>query len=234
MSNPFLTEEKFEKEIILRDGKIIHVRKWKVKDRKKFKETIINKGENLTAKDISDVLIFPCIQEKNILLTEEEQKYISSIIREISIGETFKFSFLCDADECDNVTELELKISDVNKPKFSNWSTVEISGIPVEFGEKIKPDFYFTKLNGASTEEKQDIDLAAHILKVGDEDALTFDEIMAMLEELDSDVYDKFVEEYNKQRFVQDNVHSVKCSKCSKEQMFAFDEIAGFFPASWF
>jgi len=234
LSNPFITEESYSKEVKLRKDKVVHLRKWKAKDRKRFRNVIEEKGENLSVTDISMALVFPCILEKNILLTEEEIKYISTVLREISISETFDFEFYCTDENCENDNKVTLRIEDVNKPKYSEWGEVEINGGFITFGERVKPDFYYKAIYDAKTQfDKELVDLTLHIIKVEQDDTKTFPEMLELLDNLDTDVMDKIVEEFNKQRFVQDSEHSLKCSKCGKEHNFIFDEIEGFFPETW-
>jgi len=235
VKNPFITEEIFDKEVKIRTGKVIHIRKWKAKDRNRFKAIVEEKGENLSVLDISRTLVFPCILEKNILLTEEEIKYVSNIIREISISPEFEFAFMCNDDACGKLNEVKIKIQDVNKAKFNDWKEVEINGGFITFGEIVQPQFYYETLFNYKTEgERATADLAMHIVKVQDDDLKSFSEMMEFLESLDTDILDKIDEEYNKQRFVQDNSHSLRCKFCKKEQKFIFDEIEGFFPSTWF
>lgn len=219
-------------ELKIRDNKTIHIRKWKVKDRKAFKNLLSK--EEMTPFDIANVLVFPCIKEKNTLLTAEEIKFVLSKIREISISDSFTFEFICDNEACQKVNTVVLKIEDINKPKYEKWSEVSIGETTVTFNEKVNAEFYYNKIfSDVTDEEKKYIDLALHIEKLGDMDTLSFTDIMELFDELDTDVIDAIFEEYNKQKFVQDNTTEVKCT-CSKVQKFMFDEVPGFLPASWY
>lgn len=229
----FSIEEKYETEIKLGEGKVIHIRKWKQKDRKNFKNMFIEKGEFTTAMDLAATVVFPCILEKSTLLTEEEIKYVLGELRRISIGETFSFDFVCD--ECDEFNKIELKISEVNKSKISKWGTSSIKGHSIKFGEQINPQFYYNALfEAASEEDKAVIDLVSHIISIDNDDTKTFKELVSMFENMDTDIYDAIIEEFNKQKFKQDLVTEVECTHCKAKQGFLFDEIPGFFPVSWY
>lgn len=234
-NNPFITEELFAKEVTIREGKVVHLRKWKAKDRNRFKAVVEEKGDNLSAIDISRTLVFPCIQEKDILLTEEEIKFISSVIREISISPEFNYTYVCTDDTCNKTNKVTIQIKDVNKPVSSPWAEVDINGGKITFGERVKPQFYYETLFKYKSEaERSTVDLAMHIVKVQDDDSMSFKEIITFLEDLDTDIIDKIQEEYNKQKFTQDNITELTCEACGKKQKFIFDEIDDFFPKTWF
>jgi hypothetical protein len=57
---------------------------------------------------------------------------------------------------------------------------------------------------------------------------------MLYFNEMDTDQLDKIVQEYKKQKFIQDNEHECTCTFCGSKQKFIFDEIPDFFPKHWF
>lgn len=231
----FSIEENYATELELRPGKIIHLRKWKVKDRKAFKEIVLEKGDELKAMDIALKLVFPCILEKDILLTDEEIKQITSILRAISIGEEFDFTFYCSNEACQKQSTVKLNITDVSKLKFGEWSEVKIGEDTIEFGEKINPSFYYNTMSALESEEDRALaDLAMHILKFNGVDVKTYKDTLEVIENLDTDVSDKIQEEFDKQKSLQDVIHEVQCKHCKNKESFLFDEIPGFFPPSWF
>jgi len=235
MSSVFNIEEKFDKEVILREGKKIHIRKWKVKDRKAFKNLIQETQGEISPQLLASVLVFPCILEKNVLLTEDEIKYIITLLREISISDEFTFKFYCDNEDCEEENEVQIKVKDVNKFNQSNWSTVSISDSDtITFGERVQAQFYFNTIFDSKTQEEKNIaDLAMHIVKFNDDDTKSFSETLEIIENLDINIQDKILEEYNKQKFTQDAIYEVQCKKCLRKQTFLFDEIPDFLPKSW-
>lgn len=233
--NYFKTEEKFDREIKFKDDKIAFSRKWKVKDRRKLKELLIEKGESITPIDIAGVLVFPCLKDSNILLTEEELKYALTEIRAHSISEDFTFKFICSNESCREENEQVIRISEINKAKYLPWSPVNIDGVEIEFGELCTPKFYYDKLYDAKTpEERFIIDLALHIVRVDTfEGVIKFEDMIAEFDNMDTEFQDEIIKEYKKQRFSQDNIKECTCSKCGTTQAFMFDEIPDFFPPSW-
>lgn len=234
--NFFNIEEKYEKEIKFRDNKIALARKWKVKDRKNLKKLIEENGDNITPIQLASVLIFPCLKDKNILLTEEEIKYALSEIRSHSISDEFKFSYVCSNDECNHLNNQTLKVSEVNKPKWKEWSTVLINDLEIEFGEIVTPKFYYEKMYEIKDPYDRFLaDMAFHIVRVNEaEGIIKFEQFLESFEEMDTEVLDKIIEEFKKQRFTQDNEHECTCEKCKNKDTFIFDEIPDFFPKSWF
>jgi hypothetical protein len=235
MSSVFNTEEKFDKEVVLLEGKTFHIRKWKVKDRKAFKAMIQETKGEISPQLLASILVFPCILEKNILLTEEEIKYVITLIREISISDEFTFKFYCDNEECEEENEVKIKLKEINKFSQTKWSTVNISETEtITFGERVNAQFYYNVIFDCKTpEEKIIADLATHIIKFNDDDTKSYNETLEIIENLDIDIQDKILDEYNKQKFTQNAIYEVQCKKCERKQTFLFDEIPDFLPKSW-
>jgi len=233
--NFFNIEEKYDHTLVIRDDKQVKLRKWKVKDRKNFKKLIEEKAENITPFELAAVLVFPCLEDKNILLSEEEIKYVLTELRSISISSDFNFTFMCQNEECSEMNTIKLDLKDVSKPVSSSWSAVTIDDIEIEFGEKCSPKFYYEKMYGAKTPEDRTLtDLALHIVRVGEYDGvIKFEEMMSQFEEMDTDFQDAIMSEYKKQKFTQDNLYECTCQKCNSKQTFIFDEIPDFLPKSW-
>lgn len=234
--NPFKIEEVYSKEITLRPGKTVQARKWKVKDRKNLKKLIEERGEDISPIQLASVLIFPCLKNKDILLTEEEIKFLLSEIRAISISDKFKFSYICSNEDCNKLNDQEILVQDVNKSKFNNWGVAEIDGIEVEFGEIVNSKFYYEKMYEFKDPSERNLaDMAMHIVRVNDfEASIKFEQFMTYFNEMDTDLLDQIVQEYKKQKFMQDNEHECECTFCGTKQKFIFDEIPDFFPKSWF
>lgn len=221
-------------------NKELNVRKWKVKDRIAFKK-LLSSAENLAEYDIADVLVFPCIKEQNILLTSEELKWVSTSIRKLSIGETFEFKYICLNENCKNAQATTLTIDSVNIPVYEDWKHIENAKINVKFGEQVKPQFYkdvITKIEKSSDDVFKQFnlelsDLAMHIIEIDDISTMSFNDMLEYLQNLDDDVFEEIVKEYNKQRFTVKNTRSVICEHCQHEQWYVFDAIEDFFPKSW-
>jgi len=234
--NPFKIEEVYSKEITIRPGKVVQARKWKVKDRKNLKKLIEERGEDISPIQLASVLIFPVLKDKDILLTEEEIKFLLSEIRAISISDKFKFNYICSNEDCNKFNEQEIEIKDVNKPKFNDWGIVKIDDIEIEFGEIVNSKFYYEKMYEFKDQSERNLaDMAMHIVRVNDlEASIKFEQFMLYFNEMDTDQLDEIVQEYKKQKFIQDNEHECTCTFCGSKQKFIFDEIPDFFPKHWF
>ena len=208
-------------------NKNIKVRKWKAKDRKAFKKEVQeNNGTNID-KIISETLVYSCMEDKNIALTNEEVQYVFTKLRKISISDTFKFVFNCN--HCEKNNEIVLKIDDVSKPVFSDFSTIQVDDITLELQDIKNKKFY--------DENKDEFDdskeLAFHIKSINSDMTKSFDDLVNMFDEMDLDKFDRIFEEFQKMNFHIDTTCDCKCMHCGKITTYEFDEIPNFFPDSW-
>lgn len=206
--------------------KIVKFRKWKVKDRKALRQ-VVQENPN----DIIKVMVLDCLEDSSVALSPDELQYIFIKIREESISDNFNFSFNCG---CGNKNKENIKISDVTNFTFSPFKEISIKDLKVNFCTVKNAKFYNDKILDKSNAENIDIvDLILHIDSINDNIDKTFDEMMDFFMELDSDVFDELMQEYNKMNFKIDNSKKLSCKQCQKEYTFIFDEIPDFFPKDW-
>lgn len=209
--------------------KEVKFRKWKVKDKNKFIEQM--KGDD-NRTEIQNALVYDCLEDKKIILSDEEYKHLVISIRSVSLGEEIKFNFTCD--KCNEDYVFETKILDVVQPEFENFGKIESNGISFEMGDILNRIEYDKAMLAASDEnERFFLDFLFHIKKMNGSDAITMDSIIEKINELDVDIYEDLFKQWKKMSFTNNDVHEVMCPHCGEKQKYKFDNLPGFFPENW-
>lgn len=204
-------------------GKIT-IRKWKGKDKRNFIAAM--KKESVDEKEVMDALVYSCIAEPNVVLSTEEFRYVLSRIRAISIGDDVKYTFQCPS--CYETTEYEYKITELITGSFNRKDTIDVPGLNIKLGNIQNKDFYIQQV-----QEDSIYDFLLRIESINDNNAFTLDEVLDMFDDLDVDVIDNVMEQWEDIRFKVDDLNTVAC-KCGHDVEYHFDEIPEFFPTSWF
>lgn len=211
------------------NNKEITIRKWKGKDKRNFVKSIGETADdgNSTETSILNSLVYSCIEE-DVILSPEEFKFVISRIRSISLGETINYEFRCE--ECNHVHSLECKITDIIKDIQGNKKdTISTEGVEIKLGEIRNKDFYNTKVL-----EDESYDLILRIAEINGADTFTLDEVIDFLDDLDLDVLEDVLEQYDEIRFRVDDTNEVSCPECKFTESYKFDEMPGFLPETWF
>jgi len=206
--------------------KNIKYRKWKVKDKKKFITNLKNQVL------IKEALVFDCIEDKKIGLSDDEYKYILVKIRESSISDSVKFTFICD--ECLGDFEYIADLNKIMSTDFEPYGDIVFKDHIFTMGEILNRDFYESAISIVpQNEEKYLVDFILHIKAYNDNDAFNFEEINNIVNDLDVDAFEEIFKKWESMRFKMCNVHDVECEHCQNIMKFEFDDLPGFFPDSW-
>ncbi len=208
--------------------KTVEIRKWKVKDRVKFKSAFTE--DSINDNVILESLVLNCIKDVDTLaLSPDEVQYIMIKIRELSISDNFNFEWEC---ECEHNNELNLKIDDVCTITHGKISDIVIGDNTFGLGDVKNKNFYNKEI--VKQEDILSFMFAMHLDNVNGKQDFTLDGIMAWLEDLDTSDYDYLMNEFRKMIFTVDYTKEFTCEKCGAKQSFVFDEIPDFFPEDWF
>lgn len=210
------------------NGKTINIRKWKAKDRKTFVSEIKNK--NLDSDEIKNALVYDCIDE-DVILSPDEFRYVLSRIRAYSLGENIHFEIICS--ECGNEFELDIDLKDIFKTSFEDKKEIIFKDINIKISD-IKNKEYYNKLLSENTDDLYLIDFLMRIDSINGNDSYTLEELISYFNNLDIDLFDGILEQWENIRFKIDDVHSVKCPSCNNIHKYKFDELPEFFPTKWF
>jgi len=220
-----MSKENFEYSTKIKD-KEVKFRKWKVKDKKKF---LSNKDNPLA---IKEALVYDCLEDSNLALSEEEYNYLLVNIREESINEKVQYDFTCS--HCNKEFEYSADLSAIMKPTFGEYGDIIYKNQIFTMTNLRNRDFYENAiLNTSDNETKKIIDFILHIESYNDQDGMSFDDLIEVINNLDIDVFEKIFLDWEKMRFKVDNIETVKCPHCNKTEKYEFDNLPGFFPESW-
>jgi hypothetical protein len=206
--------------------KNIKYRKWKVKDKKKF---IKNINDPVL---IKESLVFDCIEDKKIGLSDDEYKYMLIKIRESSIPNPIKFTFTCD--KCYKDFDYNANLNDIMCTTFKHYTDIVFKDHIFTMGEIQNREFYESAIATVpDNEEKYLVDFILHIKAYNDNNGFEFEEINEVVNNLDVDIFEEIFKKWEDMRFKIDNIHDVECLHCQNEMKFEFDDLPGFFPDSW-
>lgn len=226
--------EIYNQTLVLRD-KEIKFRKWKGKDRKAFIKSLknIQETQEIDEKATAEILVYNCLEDKNIVLTSEEFRYVIAQIRIASIGSTLDFNFECSECELDFNTSLEL--NDLVKPVFEPIQDIVVGDITIKLGNIRNKEYYDKAISDCKSDDEIYItDFIYRVHAINGNDTMTPQVLMDYFDNLDTDVLDSILDKWDTMKFKIDDIKVVKCSHCDFEEEYMFDDLTGFFPKSWF
>jgi len=209
--------------------KIFKFKPWTTKNEKDF--LIAVEAE----KDISDSMLYellvkPCLEDQNVVLSPNEQKMLMIEIRKKSLGGSFPMRYACTS--CGNVNDVDIMFDDIVKFSPDNFTTVEEDDIIFKFGPIVSENLKKKLDDTGSTTEYAFNEFLIHIqsiiYKEQLEDSFTFDELKTFVEALPSSVFDKIYDEFVKMKSSLTFEYSTKCIICNAENEIDFSNIPNF------
>ncbi len=217
-------EEKYEYSAKIRDTEVKY-RKWKVKDKKKF----MNSEDK---RDLRDALVYDCLEDKTITLSEDEYKYILMKIRETSLEDKVHYTFKCV--KCEQLYDFDADLNTIMSGEFLPYGDIIYKDHIFTMSSLKNREFYEGAIDAAdSKDEKYLIDFILHINAYNDNDGYSFQQLNEIMNELDADVFEKIIVKWEEMRFKLNNIYEVQCPHCNNVELFEFDDLPGFFPESW-
>jgi len=203
----------------------VKFRKWKVKDKNK----LINNADNKIA--VREALVYDCIEDKNIALSEDEYTYVISMIRNKSLPKNIKFDFTCSS--CKHEYEYTADLEKVITADYEKYHDIIYKNIIISIGYIQNRIFHDKLMDSLDTlDEKSLFDFILHIKSFNDNE-YTFEELNDVINNLNVDEFENIFEQWDKMRFKTNNIYDVKCPKCGAIDTYEFDKLPNFFPDSW-
>lgn len=210
--------------------KTITIRKWKGKDKRNFMKLMQQPSPDETK--IMQALVYNCIEEvdgkpgNDTILSTDEFKYVISMIRSASLGDEIHYNFYCT--ECSETKERTYNITDIIRGSFGEGNTITAEGVDIILGEIRNKEYYIEKIK-----EGNIYDFFLRIESINGNDSFDIDYLIDFFDELDIDVLDDVLGQYNEIRFKVDDINEFVCD-CGHTEKFHFDELPEFFPSDWF
>ena len=219
------TKEEYKERVKLHN-KLIKFRKWKVKDKNKF---IANKDDLILGKE---ALVYDCLENKNLALSEEEYKFMLIQIREKSLSKKIQFTFKCGV--CSTEFDYTANLTEIIKPTFEKYGTLESDSVVFQMQRVPNRVFYSEVINSCESDSETFIaDFILHVKSYNGNDALSFNDINEIINEMDIELFEDIFKQWEQMRFKTSNISDVKCSTCGSVETYEFDDLPGFFPESW-
>jgi len=207
-------------------NKTLNINKWKGRHKKEFLKALTADDDLFNNSELMNILVYSCIDEQNVILTDDEFRYVLSRIRAYSLGEDIDIEFYCP--KCGNLYEKTFQIKDIIKYTYTPMKEIKVGDVEIKLCE-IRNKEIFEKM----TAENPDYEMLFKIQSFNGNDTFNLEQLEAMIDDLDVDVLDKIISIYEKNKFKIDDINVVTCT-CGHETIYEFDELPGFFPASWF
>lgn len=204
-------------------SKKITIRKWKGKDKKAFLNAL--KSDTQESNSIIDALVYSCVEE-NVVLDIQELKYILSRIRAISLGDEFEIDLTCAS--CNTTSKHKFNITDVIKSEFGSIDEIVSGETHIKLGKIRNKDVYMKKVS-----EDEIFDLLLRVESFNGDDSFTLEELIAKFDDLDIDVLEDVLNQWEDNKFVVNDINEVVCPKCKNVELYSFDAIPNFFPETW-
>lgn len=220
-----LNKDNFNVEIQL-NGNTIKARKWKAKEKLFFKK---NYEENMD--ECLKKLVYDCLEDPNVGLSTIEFEYVFIKLREASLGDNINLEFYCE--ECEKRFISNIFIKDVYKPVFKVSNVIKTKNNTIKIG-KIKNKKFYDDITSQNPESLAELDFYLRIETINDEDVTSLEDVIEYFENLDVAEFDEIFSQWDEISFKIDLTYTVKCSKCSAEKEYEFDEMPGFIPSSWY
>ena len=212
-------------------NRTIEIKAWKTKDEKAY--LIAKEQGDLGDKTLFNILIKPCIKdfdETEMNFSTNEEMYIMTKIREISLGNYIVMNFTCP--HCKGYNEQELNLDNIVKYTPESWHDVQIDDYTFVFQKNTsnKAKERIEKCETAVEKDFTSIVLSIVEIKKDKEvfDTFTFDELYTFIESLDTKIFDELADEYFG---MIDNITmewETKCMLCDKEVQGNLETIPNF------
>jgi len=199
----------------------VKFKEWTAKDERKYLQLVEKEGNELTDKMVYDVLIKPCVENKDLVLSASQQKKLLIDIRIKSIGD--EFTDIIECSNCEAKNTVDINISDIMKYKEANFKEVKIDNLVFNMGP-IKSNDDKDKLkieDGIVQYVFTDFLLHINSIEIDGElhEKFSFRELHKFVDKLPTRIFDELFEEYQKMIDVLDLDYNFVCSSCSEEEV---------------
>ena len=202
---------------------------WTTLDEKNYL-LAVESEETITDTLLFDLLIRPCLEDDDVILSSDEQKMLMIEIRKKSLGTSFPMRYSCK--KCKQVNDIDVEFDQIIKYSSPSYHDVEVQDMKFMFGEiasenlKSRLDDQNTNVDYAFTEvllHIQSIEINGNI-----EDTFTYDELVQFMEDIPSSIFDKVFEEFQSMKGSLDFELKTFCMVCNTENNVEFDHIPNF------
>ena len=210
-------------------SRTLEIKAWKTKEEKAY--LIYKEQAELDEHSVFDILLRPCIKDSDKYnFTSNEEIYIMTKIREISMGNDITLNFTCT--ECDKFQDREISLNDIVIYTPENYYNVKIDDYEFIFNKNDSPKFKERVLKAGSQVEQEFVALVMSITEIKIKkvvyDTFTFDELYEFINDLDTNTFDKLYAEYAKMVDSLTMNYKINCLFCDTVNENSLERIPGF------
>ncbi len=207
--------------------KSVKFKRWTAKEERRYLTALENQKEEFTDKTVYDILIMPCIEDKNIVLSSSQQKKVLIDIRIESISKYLEDERTCKS--CGETYEIKKEIKDFMKYVPSKFETVEIEDIKFYLGEiKSNKDKEILKISdGIINYVFNDFLLHINAIELNGEinDNLKFKELQKFMDSLPSYIFDEVFDKYKDMVDDLEMDCECECPSCGNKEVVDYTNI---------
>jgi hypothetical protein len=202
---------------------------WNTKNEKDYL-IAVESEEDITDNLLFEILIRPCLEEPDVVLTSNEQKMLMIEIRKKSLGITFPMRYVCK--KCKQVNDLDIELDKIIKFTPDKFEDVEIDNLKFKFGN-IRSENLKKRLDGLKTNvDYAFTELLLHIqcIEIDGtvEDTFTFDELQEFVEELPTYIFDEVYKKFQSMKSSLNFNLKTFCMVCNTENDIDLEYIPNF------
>ncbi|MHB8098007.1 MAG: T4 family baseplate hub assembly chaperone [Sulfuricurvum sp.] len=209
--------------------KIFKFSPWTTKNEKDYL-IAVESETNIDDKLLFDILIRPCLEEQNVVLTTNEQKMLMIEIRKKSLGSTFPMRYTCT--QCNQVNDIDVSFDNIITFTPDAFHDVTSEDITFTFGNiasenlKSRLDSVPTNVDYAFTEfllHIQSIEIEGKV-----EDTFTFDELKEFIEDIPTTIFDEVYKAFQEMKSKLEFSLKTICLVCGTENEIGFSHLPNF------
>jgi len=210
-------------------NKTFKFKPWNTKNEKDYL-IAVESEENITDDLLFEILIRPCLEDPEVVLTSNEQKMLMIEIRKKSLGSTFPMRYICS--NCKQVNDLDVELDKIISFSPDKFHDVEIENLKFTFGD-IRSKNLKKRLEGLNTNvDHAFTEFLLHIQSIevdgNIEDTFTFDELKEFVEELPTYIFDDVYKQFQEMKSSLNFELKTFCMVCNTENDIDFEYIPNF------
>jgi len=209
--------------------KEIKFKPWTTKNEKDYL-IAVESEENITDDMLYNILVRPCLEEPDIILSSNEQKMLMIEIRKKSLGTSFPMRFSCK--KCKQVNDIDVSFDKIVKFSPENWHDVQVEDIKFVFGSVVSENLRKKEEECTTNIDKSFINMLIHIkeIHINDEveNTFTFQELKDFVEELPSTIFDTVYKEFLEMKSSLTFEFKTNCMICGDSNDIDFSYLPNF------
>lgn len=210
-------------------GKEYKFKPWTTKNEKDYLIAVESETD-IDDKMLFDILIKPCLEDSEVMLTTNEQKMLIIEIRKKSLGSTFPMRYACS--KCSQVNDIDVNFDDIINYTKDEFKDIEKENMVFSFGNIVSENLKSRLEDTDNNIDYAFIEFLLHIHSItidGEvEDTFTFDELLDFIENLPTNIFDDVYKEFQSMKSKLDFNLKSFCAVCNEENEIDIDHIPNF------